>query len=408
MSCRRRFAPLLALGALLALPAPALAAWSRPVTLDSGRFISAPAVAVDGLGRAAVGWSMGETVRFAFADRGRPFKRPASVRSRAGDPGQPAIALARGRASAFWYTSLDGERERLETAVVTPVATGPVRSLTPDTERLGDLYAGAARTGDVLAGWYEAGTVRGALAAPADRGALGPPFPISDARAYQSAFAVGPRGEAAAVWNVSTGIVLASYRPAGEAFGPPQRLSAPGGYAREPSVAFGPDGEVVAAWSQSGGPGYAIQTAVRPPQGDRFLAPRALPGGAGSSPEVAVDGDGVAAIVFDGGSAIRFSVRPASERLFAAARTIRGSAATGEDPLLGGDGRGGFVAAWTSGGHVFVSEASDRRFASARRVSDRREGGVEQPALAVGRRGDAILGWWGRGSTRIRIVRRAV
>lgn len=92
--------------------------------------------------------------------------------------------------------------------------------------------------------------------------------PGGNALAPQVAF--GPNGTAAAVWYRSEGgnyVAQVATRPPGGVFGAPVDLSSPATNVSYPQVAITPDGTVVVAWSGAVGGSHFVQAAVRPPGG---------------------------------------------------------------------------------------------------------------------------------------------
>jgi len=84
--------------------------------------------------------------------------------------------------------------------------------------------------------------------------------------AYDPQVAFDGQGNAIAVWSRSNGtnfIVQAAVRAAGGSFGAAQDLSAAGQDAHVPEVAVDGQGNAIVVWSRSNGTNYIVQAAVR-------------------------------------------------------------------------------------------------------------------------------------------------
>ena len=145
-------------------------------------------------------------------------------------------------------------------------------------------------------------------------------------------------------------------RPARALSAPAVRLSAPGGFARSPQLAFTPDGHTVALWTQSDGLGRALVSSARPPGGafgaptvvrpssDQVLTVRAL----GSSA-----GDVLVAFVSARSDAPAGPLRALrlgpNGQASSPVRTLTPSGERTRDVSLAADNGAGY-AAWTTGG----------------------------------------------------------
>jgi hypothetical protein len=152
----------------------------------------------------------------------------------------------------------------------------------------------------------------GPVATVSAQGTWRPPVDVSttsdDARGPD--VAIGEDRTAVAIWvrvpaDVDQGVVQASVRPPGGAWGMPRTLSAPGAIATTAGAQVGVDGHgnAVAVWSRSTGPsGNAIVEAATRPVGGSWSAPvplsAALADGSSDSPQVAVDFFGNAVVVW--------------------------------------------------------------------------------------------------------------
>jgi hypothetical protein len=176
--------------------------------------------------------------------------------------------------------------------------------------------------------------------------------PASGWNAAEPAVAVGPAGNAVAIWEIyevnppNLLVVQASARPAHGAWGPVVTVSPTSGSATVPQIAMDANGNAVAIWVQSG-----VIEAATLPAGGVWSAPVALSGTSASSPTLAVNA------------------------------------------------RGDAVAGWkTSNGAIFVAERKSGAWTAPVSIAAPayRAGG---PHLALNGPGDAAIAWSGRGTT---------
>lgn len=174
--------------------------------------------------------------------------------------------------------------------------------------------------------------------------------PASGWNAAEPAVAVGPAGNAVAIWDIyqvappNQLLVQASARPAHGAWGPVVTVSASGGSV--PQIAIDANGNAVAIWMQNG-----VIDAATLPAGGAWSAPVALSGTTASSPTLAVNAKGDA------------------------------------------------VAGWkTSNGTIFVAERRSGAWTAPTMIAPAafRAGG---PHVALNGPGDAAIAWSGRGTT---------
>lgn len=177
--------------------------------------------------------------------------------------------------------------------------------------------------------------------------------------AVAPAVAIGPDGEAVAVWHRFDGghqiIQAATHRPGGS-WSRPVDLSARGRNAEEPQVAISPGGEAVAVWERFDGRIDRIQAATRAP-GGRWSRPRNLSsrGRSAHEPSLAVDAEGGARVVWMAGErrgpGVDEASRPAAGNWSAPVRIAPGHGRHREATIAAGP-RGEAVALWAGDGIV--------------------------------------------------------
>ncbi len=140
-----------------------------------------------------------------------------------------------------------------------------------------------------------------ASAAPTWQPATDLSAPGQDAREPQ--LALDQSGNALAVWlrpNGSNTVVQSAWRPAGGSWGATQDVSAPGGHAFTPQVAFDGAGNALAVWTRSNGANEIAQAAWRTAGGIWQPAQDLSAAGQDASyPQVAVNGAGTAVVVWE-------------------------------------------------------------------------------------------------------------
>ena len=200
---------------------------AQPATLSQSGGASEPQVAMDERGNAVVVWTGGDgslSIHAAFRPRSGAFAPAAELSGP--DASGPQVAFdERGNAIAVW-TRFGGGLGRIETAQRPPGGEfGPV-------DVISDPVAGASHFGPRIAS-----DDCTAVVWTVDPDVLDP----DDASQVQSAF-----------------------RPAGQGFGAPQRLSAPGMFGFEPGVGVDERGNALAVWTAGPGALTAIHFTHRP------------------------------------------------------------------------------------------------------------------------------------------------
>lgn len=216
----------------------------------------------------------------------------------------------------------------------------------------------------------------------------------------------------------------ASAHSAGAGFGPPAVLDtyefsdeAP------PRAALDAQGNAVIAWSvmtgplPAGEPHMGVWAAQRPAGGPvgapNLLAPYT---DAGSEPEVTIDAQGAATVVWTGieGSAgrIRASVRPPGQA-FGAAQTLSPAGVSAFRPVAAADGQGNTFVAWNAQtgpsaiGLQVASRPPGGSFGGAQTLSGSGEA-VNSPQLAFAENGDGVAAWLDEAYPECPTVRAAV
>lgn len=231
-----------------------------------------------------------------------------------------------------------------------------------------------------------------------------PPAPLSAAGGAASApdVAFDPSGDALVVWTRYDGAkqrAQAAYRPAGGSFGAPVTLSAAGVDATHPVVAVDAAGTFVVAYGQGG----EVDVVVRP-AGGGFSAPVPVSdtGLAAAAPAIAMNAGGTAVItwVLDGRAQATIR-RP--DGTFAVPRSLSPSTGVTAQPPYGFprpaiDAAGDAIVVWDrSNGTTRVVESSYRpaggAFEAAQTVNAGGNVGAVFPDVALDASGNATVVW---------------
>jgi hypothetical protein len=276
----------------------------------------------------------------------------------------------------------------------------------------------AAGDGTVLAVWTE--ERRGRTAVRASQlepgGAWSPPATIQAPQTWQAShptLAVGPRGDAVAVWSWtarSRSVLMASRRPAGGAWEPPQALAPAVHGTYSPAVAVDGDGAVAVAFGHDEGP---MAATVRRPDA-AWADPAALPPGAGGAPQVAIAPDGRAFVATAGAPDVRLvTLGPGEDRWRTVTLPETGPTGAGfAAAALAIDARGDAVLAWTRPRRgtttLWTATLSDDRWTPPRALDTATDGqGISALTAAPTARG-VVVAWsrWRTPWTRV-VVRAA-
>jgi PKD domain len=285
--------------------------WSTPVDLSDATWnADEPAVAVSPTGEAIALWSrydgLRDIVQSAIGTVGRAWGPGVNRSAPGGNGRQPQVVLdPAGDAVAVWIR-YDGSDYIVQSSERPAGGSwGPAVDVSPEGEATTEPQLDVGPAGQVVAVWTRLEAAVGTIEASAK--ALGGPWPKPDdlSPAGQDAeapqVAVGPTGEAVAVW-VSAAAAPTQYAqgavlPPGGAWSTSTDLSAFDESAEEPHVAIGPDGTAVAVWAQKSGAPAATKSSTKAPGAPWGPAVQISGYGAGAAgPRIAFDplGDAVA------------------------------------------------------------------------------------------------------------------
>jgi hypothetical protein len=329
----------------------------------------------------------------------------------------PDVAVApSGDATVVWHR-FDGVRTRAQwTARRAGGSFAPAQALSPSGEAALDPRVGVDREGAATTVWRgSAGGSRSLVRAatrPAAGGGFGAPATLSvdgqDAR--EPDLAVAPDGAAVAVWSRFDGtrhVIEAATRPAGGVFGPAERVSEAGQNAEAPRVEMDAEGRALVAWSRRGSGGdWVVEARGRSTAGGfGGVETLSAPGADAGEVDVAMAGDGTAAVAWTRASRVQAATRSATGSFGAPADLSAAPGPLGaryrdpsaRDPRVAIGAGGAATAVWTRfDGDVAVVQASTRSsgagWSSPSTIS---AAGVEaeQPQVAADGRGDATATW---------------
>jgi hypothetical protein len=300
-------------------------AWKPlPTIPHTSRETRAPEIATDAAGRATVVWRQPgpahATIDVATRTPGGSWSAPKRLSRPGGVAYSPHVAVDPDGAAAVVWRRYDGERSIVQAATR---------------------------------------TARGRWSAAANLSAKGENAVAPDV-------AIDPAGEAVAVWHRFDGahqIVQVSVRPPHGGWSRPVDLSAKGRNGEQPQVALTPAGEAVVTWARFDGRVERIQAVTRSP-GGHWSSPRNLSGAGGSShePKLAIDGEGVARVVWEAtvrdGVAVEEASRPAGGGWSAPLRLGGGTSGFGTEPTIAAAPDGEAVALWNGEGLLAAFRAA--------------------------------------------------
>ena len=407
-------AALIALLALAAAPAAAGAApWSAPGSVTISGLAREPAVALGGPDAAAVAYvrHIGGADRLELRPGTVDRLRTPVIVDRDARHGldSPTLTYSGADALLVWRRFRDANTRVLELASVSRAGSARApRAITGPP----NAFAPAFVSPDLLTFWRRQAAYTVAIA---DR-AGGAKTRLPDGAAFESVVAALPDGTLVAAWPSAGAIFAATRDPGATAFGAPVRLSAPGGFARSPRLAFTPDGHTVAVWTQSDGTGRALVSAARPPGGafgapavvrpssDQVLTVRALGSSAG---DVLVAFASARADIASGPlRALRLGPNGLAS---SSVRTLTAPGERTRDVSLAADNGAGY-AAWVTGGvtsrhAVRVVRIAGSIVGTVRTLSGSDRAIAARPAFAMSPRGRALIAYATTGG-RIRLVTR--
>jgi hypothetical protein len=313
--------PLAVVLLLCLLTAPiAQAGWLPPVDLsEAGEHTGAPQVVLDAKGNATAVWETwnGEdtVVESAYRPAGQSWQSPVDISEQEGAPfagghdaQYPHIAVdADGDITVVWERST-GSGETVIQAAYHPAGgswQSPVNiSEAGVTESADEPWIAVDSRGDATAVWKRYGTIQSAYR-PAD-GSWQVPVDVSESgtEALTPKAAVDAEGDATAVWMIHEAhnlVARTAYRPAGESWRAPTRLSAEGEEGADPQIALDAHGDALAVWGRSVGYDTIVRGSYRPAGGD-WQEPTDISSEAedAQSMELALDAQGDAVVAWAG------------------------------------------------------------------------------------------------------------
>ncbi|MDQ3990774.1 MAG: hypothetical protein M3245_00485 [Actinomycetota bacterium] len=260
-------------------------------------------------------------------------------------------------------------------------------------------------------------TILGVLPGP-DVGAT-PPETLSAAgqKADFPEVAVDQDGDAVIVWKAFDGAnfrVQARRRSAAGALSPTQTVSAAGEDADYPQVAVDQDGDAVVVWARFDGTNSRVQARRRSAAG--ALSPvqaLSVAGQSANRPQVAVDQDGHAVIVWQIWDGATWRVQARRRSAGGALSPVQTLSTAGQDayyPQVAVDQDGHAVVVWQRfDGTTFSVQARRRSAAGALSPVETLSAAGQNahvPQVAVDQDGDAVIAWHGFDGTNSRIQAR--
>ena len=287
--------------------------WSAPHKLfDDVSDIYASQIAVDPVGNVTAVWDRPEGRTFVVQSATRPpggsWSAPVNI-SKAG-AGSAQIAVdPQGEATAVWLLEREGGNRSVVQSATRPPGgswSAPV-NLSPMKQDAWSPQVVLDPQGGATAVWEEEkrGEIQSATRPP--RGSWSASVNLSTAGdwAREPQVAVDSQGNATAVWeghNPQGILIQSASRPAGGSWSAPINLSKPGRNTQEAQIAVGPQGDATAIWARSNGRDLVVQGATRPPGGS-WSTPVDIsthPGQGGFYPRLVVDSWGNATAVWKG------------------------------------------------------------------------------------------------------------
>ena len=288
--------------------------WSAPYKLfdDVSDIYASPQIAVDPVGNMTAVWGRREGRSFVVQSATRPAGGSWSAPVNLSKPGAGSALVAvdpEGEATAVWLLEREGGNRSVVQSATRPAGgswSAPV-NLSSVKQDARSPQVALDPQGGATAVWEEEskGTIQsatrpagGSWSAPVNLSAVGE-------WAHEPQVAVDSQGNATAVWTNSEprgNLIESATRPAGGSWSAPVDLSKPGLNAEEAQVAVGPQGDATAIWARSNGRDLVVQGATRP-AGGSWSAPvdiSAHPGQGGFYPRLVVDSWGNATAVWKG------------------------------------------------------------------------------------------------------------
>jgi len=285
---------------------PAGGAWQSPVNLSAaGETAKEPQLALDAAGNAVAVWTRHDGLDFiaqaAVRPAGGTWQGPDDLSLAGQDAEEPQVAVGPGGEAVAVWSRYDGSRFVVQSA---RRPAGGAWQEPLDVSLAGqnaeEPQVALDLAGNALAVWSRFDGAKDVVqaAVQAAAGAWGARADLSTTgqNAIEPELAVGPGGNAVAVWtreNSPTEVIQGSSRPAGGSWESAVQLSSPGHDAEAPQVSLDPGGNAMAVWSRTDATPRVIEGAERP-LGGGWLPPRAISviGLNANEPEVASDAVG--------------------------------------------------------------------------------------------------------------------
>jgi hypothetical protein len=252
--------------------------WSAPHKLfDDVSDIYASQVAVDPVGNMTAVWDRPEGRTFVVQSATRPpggsWSAPVNL-SKAG-AGSALVAVdPEGEATAVWLLEREGGNRSVVQSATRPPGgswSAPV-NLSPVKQDACSPQVALDPQGGATAVWEEEkrGAIQSASRPPG--GSWSAPVNLSAAGewAREPQVAVDSQGDATAVWegyNPKGTLIQSASRSVGGSWSAPVNLSKPGRNTQEAQIAVGPQGDATAIWARSNGRDLVVQGVMRPAGG---------------------------------------------------------------------------------------------------------------------------------------------
>ena len=244
--------------------------WSAPHNLFDD--VSDTQIAVDPVGNTTAVWGRSEGRSFVVQSATRPaggsWSAPVNL-SKAG-AGSALVAVdPEGEATAVWVLERDGGNRSVVQSATRPVGgswSAPV-NLSPGEQDASSPQVALDPQGGATAVWEEenSGAIQSATRPAGESWSV--PVTLSATRSRGPQVAVDAQGNATAVWeryNPKGTLIQSASRSAGGSWSAPVNLSQPGRNTQDAQIAVGPQGDATAIWACSNGRDLVVQGAMRP------------------------------------------------------------------------------------------------------------------------------------------------
>lgn len=324
--------------------------WYAPVRIPgSGRGATQVSTAMTSGGLAAVAWVEGGRVRVSVRPARRRFLPAATVSAAGRVATTPVVALGGACAPLVAWTAepTRGGDSAIEVTCGTASGRFPIaRPVSAADDNAFTPAVAASRGGSVVVWRSDSGDLHRVRAAMRQKdGAFTAPADVSQASAsvfVDPSVAMTPAGEAVAAWTLGRGndLVTQASTLTGGTWSRADDLSRAGGVARGAQVASDANGNVVAAWVRAG----VVQASTRV-AGQAWGPPADLSDAAATAgaPRLSVSGSGAALVTWPAASGATYLAQAALRHAggaFGAPATISDarSPAIAPDGVIGDDG----------------------------------------------------------------------